>query len=111
MAIPIVLKRGHTSRAKLLFEIKVLTLDFCSSLGYTINMMKVGDLVTLKPERGEYGLIECAEVGIVQKMVPMIQALPPQHPGMRPKNVYHVRWTNGDISNHYSREIVIVSEV
>ena len=60
---------------KVLFQIKVITLDFSPPLGYTINMMKVGDLVTFKAHQTPHGLMECPEVGIVQKIVAVSPAL------------------------------------
>ena len=75
-------------------------------------MMKVGDLVTFKAHRAKHGLIECAEVGVIQDLLPMKRVLRADFdPSVPPKNVYHVRWSNGDISNHYNKEIIIVSEV
>ena len=74
-------------------------------------MMKVGDLVTMKSHRGKHGLIECSEVGIIQKIVPMTRVLPPMDPTIPPRNVYHVRWGDRDITNHYDKEIVVVSKV
>jgi hypothetical protein len=73
--------------------------------------MKIGDLVTLKPQQAKHGLIECDEVGIIQKMVPMSRVLPPPDLSIPPKNVYHVLWPDGGISNHYDKEIVILSKV
>jgi|TARA_R110002020_G_scaffold6878_7_gene29162 hypothetical protein len=73
--------------------------------------MKIGDLVTLRPRPAKHGLIECAEVGIIQKVVPTKRPLPPQDSSIPPKNVYHVLWLDGGISNHYSREITILSKV
>ena len=66
--------------------------------------MKIGDLVTmdtpLTPER--------PGVGIIQKIVYPRLPVPPNQPLGR--TVYHVLWPDGGISNHYDKEIVILSK-
>ena len=97
--------------SKVLFQNKVLTLDFCSGLGYTINMMKVGDLVTMRAHQAKHGLIECAEVGIVQKIVTASPALIELTDDEGVRLVYHILWPDGLISNQYSKELTIISKV
>ena len=67
--------------------------------------MKIGDLVTmntpLTPER--YG------VGLIQKVVQSYPVAPSE--GLPARNVYHILWPDGAISNQYDKEIVLVSRV
>ena len=65
--------------------------------------MKIGDIVTMKqaltPER--YGL------GLIQKIVKVDFR---EWEGEL-RLVYHILWPDGDISNQYENEIVLVSRV
>ena len=73
--------------------------------------MKIGDLVTFKAHQAKHGLIECAEVGIVQKIVEVSPALIELTDDESIRFVYHIRWSDGLTSNQYAKELTTLSKV
>ena len=73
-------------------------------------MMKVGDLVTFKAHQAKHGVIECPEVGIVKKIVPVHSQDLLSHAGVS-RFVYHILWPAGLISNQFGKELTILSKV
>ena len=78
-----------------------MVLDSRAVSGYTVGMMKVGDLVTmdtpLTPER--YG------VGLIRKIVPA-RAHAVAH-----REIYHILWPDETVSMQFEDEIVVVTKV
>ncbi len=73
--------------------------------------MKVGDLVTFKAHQAKHGLIECAEVGVVQKIVAASPTLMELTDDENIRYVYHILWSDGLISNQYAKELTTLSKV
>ena len=96
---------------KVLFQNKVLVLDSPPFLGYTVSTMKVGDLVTFKAHQAKHGLIECSEVGIVQKIVAVSPAIRELADDEGLRFVYHILWPDGLVSNQWGKELTILSKV
>ncbi len=73
--------------------------------------MKVGALVTFKAHQAKHGLIECAEVGVVQKIVAASPTLMELTDDENIRYVYHILWSDGLISNQYAKELTTLSKV
>ena len=73
--------------------------------------MKIGDLVTFKAHQAKHGLIECAEVGVVQNIVAASPTLMELTDDKDVRYVYHILWPDGLISNQYAKELTILSKV
>ncbi len=73
--------------------------------------MKIGDLVTFKAHQAKHGLIECAEVGVVQKIVAASPTLMELTDDENISYVYHILWSDGLISNQYAKELTTLSKV